>query len=71
MSSFASFNGTYKRTPTVSFRGSTKTESREQLLERAQKERLKREVSINLQARKAVSLKIYPKGAYNIISLFI
>ena len=46
MSSFASFNGTYKRTPTVSFRGSSKTESREQLLERAQKERLKREVSL-------------------------
>ena len=44
MSSFASFNGTYKRTPNVSFRGSTKTESREQLLERAQKDRLKREV---------------------------
>ena len=44
MSSFASFNGTYKRAPTVSFRGNTKTESREQLLERAQKDRLKREV---------------------------
>ena len=57
MSSFASFNGTYKRTPTVSFRGSTKTESREQLLERAQKERLKREVCFNFQKRKTVPFK--------------
>ena len=72
MSSFASFNGTYKRTPTVSFRGSTKTESREQLLERAQKERLKREVCFDLQARTSVPLKYHNlKGSYHIIFLSI
>ena len=46
MSGFSSFDGTYRRTPTVSIRGSSKSETREQLLERAQKERQKREVSI-------------------------
>ena len=45
MSGFNFFNGTYRRTPTVSIRGNSKSETREELLERAQKERLKREVS--------------------------
>ena len=55
MSGFTSFNGTYRRTPTVSFRGNSKTESREELLERAQKERHKRETDRN---QKAAALKI-------------
>ena len=45
MSGFSvGFNGTYRRTPTVSFRGNSKTETKEQLLERAKKDRIKREV---------------------------
>ena len=55
MSSFTSFNGTYRRTPTVSFRGNSKTETRQELLERAQKERHKRETDRN---QKAAALKI-------------
>ena len=55
MSGFTSFNGTYRRTPTVSFRGNSKTETRQELLERAQKERHKRETDRN---QKAAALKI-------------
>jgi len=55
MSGFSSFNGTYRRIPTVSIRGNSKSETREQLLERAQKERLRRETD---RVRKSAALKI-------------
>ena len=56
MSGFTSFNGTYRRTPTVSFRGNSTSESREELLERAKKERVKREVRIQSNEGQARAL---------------
>ena len=39
------FNGQFRTTPTVSIRGATKSESKEELLRRAHDERLRREVN--------------------------
>ena len=40
------FDGQFRTTPTVSIRGATKSESKEQLLRRAHEERQRREVRI-------------------------
>jgi len=41
---FTNFDGAHRRTPNVSIRGASKKESKEELLERAHRERTRREV---------------------------
>lgn len=48
---FTNFDGAHRRTPNVSIRGASKKESKEELLERAHRERTRREVSKNVMKK--------------------